>query len=246
MNDTEEKNSDEQRKTPALMRYFIILAVLTALLLGTLIFGLRFFHGYAASLEEQAEEALAAEGERLEEVLLMEMQERFDSQEALMAEQGEHILNELESLRDALGIGTNRTVRQIGETNTRIEQLEKVYAELLAEQQKKTLDSLYAESTVIAMEHEAAEFFKQEQYGRAYDLYLTVSEEQPENSDARFYMYYSLFLINRHKRDNYRTVRNGFSLLKQAGYTRNEMDEVLAYIQAEEDGTAVLEEDGNE
>jgi hypothetical protein len=191
-----------------------------------------------AFLVEQKYILLEEQNKKAMEVI----QNAFEEEKRLIREERENISRELveatEHLEEVIATGTSRTNRNIASTNQLVGQIEYVYAELLAEQQKKTLDSLYREGAVIDAGEEAYRLFMDGQYRRANELFIFLTEEQPEDQDAWFYRYYSLFLINKNDRGQYRGIREGFSLLERLGYTRPEMQEVIDYMTTEERGVA--------
>jgi hypothetical protein len=126
----------------------------------------------------------------------------------------------------------------ISGTNNRIQRINTVYANLLAEQKKKTLDSLYLETELADKAVEAANLFKAGDYIKANALYTLIAKEQPENTSMRFYQLYTLFLINKVDRENYPLIKHGFSILEKNGYTRPEIKAVLDFINLEESGVA--------
>jgi hypothetical protein len=146
-----------------------------------------------------------------------------------------------EGLEESINEGLTRTtrtinqntVRNITQTNEHIGQIEQVYGDLLAEQKKRTLESLYNEESLLESIHDAAELFKAGKYRQANELYVFISDEQPDNLDARFYRFYTQFLVNKGDQSQYRQIRNGLMELEKRGYTRTELQEVLEYIAAE-------------
>jgi hypothetical protein len=123
-------------------------------------------------------------------------------------------------------------------TDNRIQRIDTVYSGLLAEQQKKTLDSLYTEAALSEKEQTAARLFRAGNYVGAGTEYALIARERPENTDARFYHLYCLFLGNKLDRGNYRQIKDGLRSLERNGYHRAEMREVLDYIAIEEGGLA--------
>ena len=119
-------------------------------------------------------------------------------------------------------------------TGSRINRINTVYSNLLAEMEKRTLDSIYTEVTLLDMEKEASVHFTQGRYAQAGALFTTVANAQPENKEARFYYLYSLFLNNRMNRGNYQQIKEGFLTLEKGGYYRAEIKEVLSFIESEE------------
>jgi len=132
--------------------------------------------------------------------------------------------------------GTASTKDRIQETNSRIHQIDAVYSGLLAEQQKRTLDSLYTEGGLAEMERQAAALFREGKYSTASAQYAVIAQARPENSEARFFHLYSLFLSNRLDRGNYRQIREGLQTLERNGYHRPEIRDVLDFIEAEDGG----------
>ncbi|QQO11003.1 hypothetical protein [Breznakiella homolactica] len=180
------------------------------------------------------------------------IEERIDVLEGLVVQAvedevsratGEYLraIGDLEaSLADVITLsgsaGTAATAGRIASTNTRLERLEGVYADLLAEQKKKTVESLYSDRDLAGRYGEGLRLLEQGKYSQAYGVFSLVSGEQPENMDARFYMYYALFERNRHDREQYKKIREGLTLLQRNGYTREEIGAVLDFMAAEELG----------
>jgi len=132
--------------------------------------------------------------------------------------------------------GTNVTGRQITTTNESIQRINAVYAGLLAEMEKRTLESLYSEVLLVDMEKDADALFAEGRYAQAGALYGAVAEARPENTDARFYFFYSMFLNNKMDRSNYPRIKEGLQSLERNGYHRMEIRDVLEFIELEERG----------
>jgi len=132
--------------------------------------------------------------------------------------------------------GTTATGRRIMMTDEGIQRINAVYAGILAELEKRTLDSLYTEAVLIDMEQEAGLLFKEGKYMQASTLYKTLADAQPENTGARFFYLYSLFLGNKMDRANYSRIKEGFLVLERNGYERAEIRDVLEFIDIEERG----------
>jgi tetratricopeptide (TPR) repeat protein len=155
------------------------------------------------------------------------MEERFAVQEARLAEAAE-------KLEGSIRAGAAETEGRIRNTNYRIQQVNQVYSNLLEEQKKRTLESVYHEDALVALRREAAELFAAGKYKQAYEAYTTIADARPEDMEARFYRYYALFLINRMDAGQYRAVKEGFGLLAKSGYSRKEMEEAVEFIGMEE------------
>ncbi|MCL2480640.1 MAG: hypothetical protein FWF38_02905 [Spirochaetaceae bacterium] len=123
---------------------------------------------------------------------------------------------------------------KIDYTNRRIATLNEVYNNILKEEKKKRVESLYSDKYLGDKMAEAALLLKEGKINQAYAIYELIAKEQPENKDARFYMYYTLFFKNRSDKEEYPKIKNGFNALEKEGYIRKEMIEVFSYIEAEE------------
>ena len=132
--------------------------------------------------------------------------------------------------------GTAATRNRINQTNNRIQEIHTVYSNLLAEQQKQTLDSVYTQQALIEKEQEAARLFREGKYAMANVQYAAIAQAQPENTEARFYQLYSLFMNNKLDRGNYRLIKEGLQALERNGYHRAEIKETLDFIASEEGG----------
>ena len=177
------------------------------------------------NLVERRFDLLEDRFDRLEEGLRLafaEQDRRLGEEAAALAELGGRI-------EGAVGAGTGRTLSRLIRT-------ERIYADLLEEQKKKTLDALYGEEELLERMRRAGELFGMGKYKQAHDLYAGISEAQPENMEARFYRYYALFLLNKNDRNQYRLIREGLMQLERSGYMRDEIGEVLSYIAAEQRG----------
>jgi hypothetical protein len=169
------------------------------------------------------------------------VREQFIRQTEVLLE-SERLTAEL--VLEAIGLEIAETKAELAEqiaggtrvTNNRIQRIDTVYSGLLAEQQKRTLDSLYTEASLSEKEQTAARLFRAGNYISAGAEYALIAQERPENTDARFYHLYCLFLGNKLDRDNYRKIKDGLLGLERNGYHRAEIREVLEYIATEEGG----------
>jgi len=127
-----------------------------------------------------------------------------------------------------------RLSNKIDNTNKRIVALKESYNTILNEVKKNKIESLYRDKYLTDKLKEAELMVKEGRINLAYPIYELIATEQPENKDARFYMYYTLFLKNKSDREKYRGIINGFKTLEKEGYIRKEMRDVLFYIEAEE------------
>lgn len=114
--------------------------------------------------------------------------------------------------------------------------LDSTYGNLLEAQKRRTLETLYDEETIASKLKEASSLFQQGRYINSSRLYGEVAEAQKDNSEARFYQYYALFLSNKGAYTNYSSIEKAFRLLRLTGYTRKEIDDTLLYIAGERGG----------
>lgn len=142
--------------------------------------------------------------------------------------------NTMDYLRYIINPKLDRVIGNIHDTDKHIGQIEEVYGALLDEQKKQTLENLYNEEAILDHLEKAKTYFKEEKYGYAYSEYVIVAGEQIDNLEVQFFKYYCLFLRNREDQNQYRSIKNGLAGLRQRGYDREEISEVLEYIAAEE------------
>jgi hypothetical protein len=194
---------------------------------------------YSTIMVQKSFEKMSDKLDAIEESMI----EQFGLQKTAFYEKEEEIAEELkEVFREYIQESTQTTGWRIDGTDARIRETEKVYASILEEQKKKTVESVYSDTELRAQYDNAANLFREQKYRQANEIFELVAKEQPENRDARFYQFYSLFLMNKMDRDQYKTVKEGFSLLEGTGYMRNEMKEVLSFIGAEEKGIEQYDE----
>ncbi|MCL2410209.1 MAG: hypothetical protein FWC97_01065 [Treponema sp.] len=163
----------------------------------------------------------------LEETVL----EQFYKQTGLLLEAWQI---KAELITEEIDAGTTATSNRINLTDNRIQQINTIYAGLLAEMERRTLDSLFSEVMIIDKEQEAAALFREGRFIQASEIYLIVSEANPDNFEARFFHLYSLFLSNRMNRSNYPRIVEGLEALERHGFHRREIREILEFIESEE------------
>jgi hypothetical protein len=156
------------------------------------------------------------------------------SMEDAFREQKEDMKTNSIFLEEAITRNSNRVINNIVAADRHIGRIEQVYSNLLEEQKKKTLESLYDEKELLDMLHAAQDSFKAEKYRQAYGQYVMVASEMPENMEVQFYKFYSLFLINKGDQNQYRQIKNAFLDIEKRGYSRPEIKEVLDFIAKEE------------
>jgi hypothetical protein len=157
---------------------------------------------------------------------LLAMEEQAAAQHTLLMQQHEQTQLFIEEAR-------RDTADSISSLTQQLTHLERTYSDLLAAQRRRTLESLYDENAVSATQREAAAAFRQSRYMDACRLYGQVLDAHADNSEARFYRFYALFLNNKADKNNYGAIQEAFGLLERSGYTRREMQDTLGYIEAE-------------
>jgi hypothetical protein len=145
-------------------------------------------------------------------------------------------VEELDEEFDNIKLGIRNAGREV-------ERLNKVYGNILSEQKKKRVESVYTDKELADKMAEARVLLEEGKINRAYSIYDLVAGEQPENREARFYKYYTLFLKNKSDREEYAKIKNGFNTLEKEGYERKEMKEVFFFIE-EEEGVRSIEPEG--
>lgn len=116
---------------------------------------------------------------------------------------------------------------------TGIRKVDAVYSGLLAEQKKKTLDSVYSETDISAKYKEAIGFLDKKKFRQANELFSFVVTEQPDNLEARYYRIYSLFNMNTMDRNQYGLIQKELLLLEKSGFENPEIENILAFIESE-------------
>lgn len=136
-------------------------------------------------------------------------------------------------------LGENLQMAAIGASENflvvqdRIEKLDFNYQMLLAEEKKVKFPSKEIESDVTKKFEIAKKFFRQNRYKDAYEIFDKISIFYQENNDFVFMQNYSLFKLNPMDSRNYQKIKNAFEHLKNHGYARIEIDNVLEEIRNE-------------
>jgi len=181
---------------------------------------------------EVEQERLKAQVSAMEIAILEELEKKTEVIEGSVQAAAALVIYEVAS-------GTATTGRRITMTDEGIRRIDTVYAGILAELEKRTLDSLYTEVVLVDMEREADVLFTEGKYAQASAMYAALAEAQPENTEARFSFLYSLFLSNKMDRSNYGQIKEGFLILERNGYQRREIGETLEFIEMEERGMGI-------
>jgi len=162
------------------------------------------------------------------------IEENIKEKEKYISEEFDLIKPGITSLNEKNIEVEKRLSVKIDNTNKRITDLNEIYNNILKEEKKKRIESLYTDKNLADKITEADRLFKEGKMNQAHAIYKLIAEEQPEKKDVRFYMYYTLFLKNRSDKEEYQKIKNGFAALEKEGFMRKEMREVLAYIEAED------------
>ena len=179
----------------------------------------------------------------MEEAIAASILARMEEQTRVLVETSEGLGGTLEGvIEERVNSSTRLTGSRINETNGMIAEIGGVYAALLEEQKKKTVESLFSEEESAGRIQRGEELMEAGKYHQANEEFTILVTAEPWNDEARFYMLYSLFLSNRTDWKQYRGIREGFALLNRNGYMREEMSEALGFMDEEERGIAVDEE----
>jgi hypothetical protein len=171
---------------------------------------------------------LGIDSRKRQERMQREMEERMDER---MDELTRSLEASFESRLSALS-------DSVGGIRSGISRLDSRYARLLEAQKRKTLDTLYKDTSVASMIAEAKDLFARKKYNQAYKSFAAIVEAQPDNAEARYYMAHALFLANPSDRDSYAEVRRNFDALTARGYSREEMTQVLERMRIEDAAAA--------
>jgi hypothetical protein len=224
------------------VKRYIFSVLITGILLAIIIIQIKSFKAqreWMSALEVTMKEQNVQQTELLFATVSQEiagMKEELAEQIGASAQTIIERLQVRDSLIQQIGTGAQETGERLQVRENRVQQIEIVSSSLIDGQTKRTLDSLYTETLLIEIEQEAAQFFRDGNYVRASAGYELIARERPENMEARFYRWYSLFLSNKLDRGNYKQIKEGLQGLEMNGYHRDEIREVLEYIQTEEAG----------
>jgi hypothetical protein len=175
-----------------------------------------------------------------------QMEREFAEQREQMRAIVEAISDESAALSVETAAGFTETLAEIRAGRDQSRRTERIYAALLDEQKKRTVESLYKGEELAIMAQNADALFRERKYKQANDIFAAISTAQPENRDVRFYELYSLFLNNRMDTNHYSRIRDGLLILRQAGYNRAEIGQVLDYIASEEGNRERTNRDTND
>lgn len=101
---------------------------------------------------------------------------------------------------------------------------------MLIEQKKRTIDDVYSEEQLKAMMQAGLECLHNQRYSKARASFMEICKYAPDNLEARFYATQALFLLNRLDRSQYAVIQKEFNILKENGFTKPEMEDILSYI----------------
>lgn len=220
----------EKRSSAAITATIISLAVLYLILLG-----LNLYFQIRINKEQQQlfiaiDRAICSLQESMEGSFVQQ-KERIEAESQILKDQMQSSTGYLDNTVRAQAA---RVISNITETDRHLSRVNQVYSDLLEEQKKRTLESLYDEEALLDRLQNAGKLFKEGKYRQAYDEYSIVAAEQPDNLEVQFYKYYSLFLRNKGDQNLYRPIKNAFLSLEKRGFSSPEMEEVLSYIAGEE------------
>jgi hypothetical protein len=135
--------------------------------------------------------------------------------------------------------GNSKLSKRIGVTDLRVQKINKVYGDVLIEQKKRTIDDVYPEEQLKAMMQTGIEYLHKQKYAQARESFMEICKFAPDNLEARFYATQALFLLNRLDRSQYAIIQKEFQILKENGFTKPEMEDILNYIANENDALKI-------
>lgn len=176
-----------------------------------------------------------------------ELAERLDSLEAKTKEEFagnyQYSQDSLALIRGDLRMLEKNIGQRVTNTNRavigNIERIDQVYSDVLTEQKKRTIDDMYSDDALEAQTRQGIACYHARDYARAHQILQEVATRQAENHPAAFYSAASLFNINRQDTGKYSFIKSEIERLALLGYVNPEMDEVRAFILAEENAAAM-------
>lgn len=148
-------------------------------------------------------------------------------------------LQKLDEISLNIQNGNSRLSKRIGVTDLRVQKIDKVYGDVLSEQKKRTIDDVYPEEQLKAMMQTGMEYLHNQRYSQARASFMEICKYAPDNLEARFYATQALFLLNRIDRSQYAVIQKEFQILKENGFTKPEMEDILNYIANENDALKI-------
>lgn len=105
---------------------------------------------------------------------------------------------------------------------------------LLDEQKKRTIDDVYASDEVLERSSRGLRLYRDGDYAGAWRVLSPVRSLVRDDDNALFCLFAAEFRINPQDRERYGAILRGLRDLRLNGYRSDELDEIVAYIEAEE------------
>lgn len=143
-----------------------------------------------------------------------------------IAENNRNIVLELDDIQ-------KRSNTQFTETK----KMKKTYDDLLAEQKKKTVDTIVTDTAVSKMIEEADFLYRNKNFSKSYKLYCDILSFHSEDNDIRFKKMVSLYYMNPMDSSKYAEILRDCELLRHNGKSDPKIYEIEKEIITEKGGT---------
>lgn len=172
--------------------------------------------------------AIADFGERMDErgrsfeSRLQEMESSVESLSERQSSDAALIKRNLNSIKESADSQFSETV-----------DMKKSYDDMLAEQRKRTVDSVSKDSAVSRMKNEAERSYSDRKFAAAYKGFKNVLSYQPEDMESRLKKAKSLYYMNRSDSSKYPEILGDIKVLKAKGACDDELVGIEAAVEAE-------------
>lgn len=112
-------------------------------------------------------------------------------------------------------------------------EIEKLYQNLLFEQQQKTVSTSEYDAVLQNKRQNAFTLMEQTLYTQAHKLFSEIVLSNPNDYESRFYSVYTLFYSNPLDSRHYNKILREISDLKENGYDNEKMQEMTDFIEVE-------------
>lgn len=134
----------------------------------------------------------------------------------------QNIISELSNIE-------TRSNKQFSETKS----MKKTYDDMLAEQKKKTVDTITTDTAVAKMIEEGDMFYKTGNYFESFKVYTDVLSFDGENNDVRLKRMISLYYMNPMDTSKYPEILSECDILKHNGKSDKRLIEIERTILTE-------------
>jgi hypothetical protein len=142
--------------------------------------------------------------------------------------------DEVSRVRDEVGRAREEVRQARAEARAHREADRRALRAILDEQKKRTIDDVYASDEVIERSERALRLYRDGDYAGAFRVLSPVRSLVRDDDKAMFCLIAAEFRINPQDRERYGAIVRGLRDLRLNGYRSDELDEIVAYIEAEE------------